>query len=87
MKKYYQKKKFGYKFNKNLYSSSKNINTHFSEENKKELLSLNNAALSVQNLISGYLHNVDKEDKKKFEVDKELKEIKINKKKNNEKFN
>ena len=75
------KKKFGYKFNKNLYLSSKNINTHFSEENKKELLSLNNAALSVQNLISGYLHNVDKEDKKKFEVDKELKEIKINKKK------
>ena len=75
------KKKLGYKLNKNLYLSSKSIASNFTEENKNELLSLNNAALNVQNLISGYLNKVDKEDKKKFEVDKELKEIKFNKKK------
>jgi hypothetical protein len=75
------KKKLGYKLNKNLYLSSKSIASNFTEENKNELLSLNNAALNVQNLISGYLNKVDKEDKEKFEVDKELKEIKLHKKK------
>ena len=53
--------------------------------NTQALETLSNAALKVQNLLSDFLENADDDDKKKFNIEEELKQIKENK--NNQNLN
>ena len=63
---------------RNSVTPNKNINTQAIE-------TLSNAALKVKNLLSDFLVNADEDDKEKYNIEDELKQIKENK--NNENIN
>ena len=72
-------------FNNNLANNHNNNHFHHKDTIQKlTVITIDEAENGIKNLLSGFLNNVDEDDKKKFGVDDEIKRIKFSHHNNND---